>query len=260
MDPKRKYLYTIISIVIVVVVIVSAFEIVPALEKPKQTLPLAQYVKVSGNDLLNDSQNAIYFISWYGCSVGADNSWVLYNLINGTRNISSDVVLHKSIRGTPGLLFLNNTSGSWLGEKGEVIPFSYGGVPFNFTSLYIYNQTKTGSITNQPVANNDRVSYGLSFIQNNLPSSVYQVAKKWETQVNEQNQSEPISSLAGHLVTMLILTGPDGTYVHFLFMYPPLSSSVQPLTVYTHLSAYTSIQDATIQLIAALGGVNSKCA
>ncbi len=259
MAAGRKYLYTIIAVVIVVVVIVSAFEI-PALEKPKQTLPLSEYYKVSSSDLLNNSQNAIYFISWYGCPIGADNSWVLYSLINGTRNISSDVVLHKSIADTPGLLFLNNSSGSAMGEMGETIPFSYGGVPFNFTSLYVYNQTLTGSITNQPIANNDRISFGLNFLQSNLPNSVYQVAKKWETQVNEVNQSQPIAQLSGHLVTMLILTGPDGTYVHFWFMYPSLSSSVLPSTVYSHLSSYTSIQDATIQLITALGGVNSKCA
>ena len=256
MSLGKKYLYTIVAVVVVVVVIFSAFEI-PALEKPKQTLPLAQYYKVSSSDLLNNSQNAIYFISWYGCPIGADNSWVLYSMINGTRNISSDVVLHKSISGTPGLLFLNNTSGSAMGET---IPFSYGGVPFNLTSLYVYNQTLTGSVTNQPVANNDRISFGLTFLQNNLPNSVYQVAKEWETQVNERNQSKPIADIAGHLVTILILTGPDGTYVHFWFMYPSLSKSVQPLTVYSHLSSYTSIQDATVQLITALGGVNSKCA
>ena len=62
MAAGRKYLYTIIAVVIVVVVIVSAFEI-PALEKPKQTLPLSEYYKVSSSDLLNNSQNAIYFIS-----------------------------------------------------------------------------------------------------------------------------------------------------------------------------------------------------
>lgn len=37
---ERKYLYTIVAVV-VVVVLVSAFEI-PSLEKPKQTLPLSQ--------------------------------------------------------------------------------------------------------------------------------------------------------------------------------------------------------------------------
>ena len=48
---------------------------------------------------------------------------------------------------------------------------------------------------------------------------------------NKIESSGSWSASTGHLVTMLIVTGPDGTFVHFWFMYPSFSSNVSPQTV-----------------------------
>ena len=256
----KKELYAIVSIVVVIVVILSAFVVVPNLEKPKQEIILSKYIKVSNGDLLSNGQDHIYFISWYGCPIGADNSWVLYSLLNSTKNVSSDVELHKSIAGTPGLLFLNGTS-----NYGENISFQYAGVPFTFTSLYLYNQTMTGTVYNHTMNSSNRVNYGLSLLKGNLPATVYQIAKTWETQVGVENKTiknrtGTWSAMTGHLVTMLIVTGPDGTFVHFWFMYPSLSKNVSSLTVYTHLNNYPEIQSAENTLLYNIGGSNIACA
>ena len=251
----KKEIYEVISIVVVIIVVVSGIAIYSNLSKNTATVPLSKYVKISNNDLLSNGQDHIYFISWYGCPIGADNSWVLYSFLNSTRDVAPDVVLHKSISGTPALLFLNGTH-----KLGENISFNYAGVPFGFTSLYMYNETMTGGVYNNAISSSSRVSYALSVLKGNLPESVYQVADKYETQVRIQNQTGSWSSSTGHLVTILIVTGPDGTFVHFWFMYPSFSSKVSPQTVFKNLSTYPQISNAEGQFLNALGGSNVACA
>ncbi|EQB68312.1 MAG: hypothetical protein AMDU5_GPLC00014G0119 [Thermoplasmatales archaeon Gpl] len=253
----KKEIYGVISIVVVIIVVVSGIAIYSNLTKNTAPVPLSKYVKISNNDLLSNGQNHIYFISWYGCPIGADNSWVLYSFLNSTRDVAPDVVLHKSIAGTPALLFLNGTH-----KLGENISFNYAGVPFEFTSLYMYNETLTGGVYNNPISNTNssRIGYALSVLKGNLPESVYQVADKYETQVRIQNQTGSWSASTGHLVTMLIVTGPDGTFVHFWFMYPSFSSNVSPQTVFKNLSTYPQISNAEEQFLNALGGSNVACA
>ena len=78
--------------------------------------------------------------------------------------------------------------------------------------------------------------------------------------MNIQNQTGSWSAETGHLVTMLIVTGPDGTFVHFWFMYPSFSNSVSPQTVFRNLSTYTQISNAESEFLNALGGSNVACA
>ncbi len=263
---KKNIIYAAVAIIIVVAVILSFVYLIPAVEKPKKVLELSTYEKVSESDLLSNGTNHIYFISWYGCPIGADNSWVLYSLLNSTTqgNASKDVILHDSIAKTPGLLFLK---GKPYNNIMENVSFSCAGVPFTFTSLYVYNQTLTGSPYNQSLGNPEtsgynasRINAGLTIIMNNLPASVYEVAKEYQTMLPEANHTQSIADLSGHLVTMIILTGPDGTYVHFWFMYPSFASDISPEHVFQKYRTYTSIQNAESDLLKALGGANVACA
>ncbi len=259
----RKLVYGSAAVIIVIVLIVSIVFVVPMFEKPKKELVLATYEKASSTDLLNNSQNHVYFISWIGCPVGADNSWVLYSLLNQTTNgnASKDVILHESIAHTPGLLFLKGSSYDNLMEN---ISFKCAGVPFLFTSIYMYNQTLKGTVYNQSIGSNssDKINAGLAVLKSNLPASVYNLAKEYQTVIPEKNQTKSIAELSGHLVTMVILTGPDGTYVHFWFMYPSFGSTVSPLTVFQQYRTYDGgiIINAESPLLKALGGANVACA
>ena len=255
MEITKKELYGILSIIVVVILVVAGFGAYNSATQNNQQIVLSKYMKISNNDLLNGTQDHIYFISWVGCPIGADNSWVLYKFLNSTRDVANDVQLHKSKANTPGLLFLNGTH-----KLGENISFQYAGVPFTFTSLYLYNQTMTGNVYNNPLSASSRVSYGLSVLKGNLPGSVYQVANEWETQVKIQNETGSWSAKTGHLVTMLILTGPDGTFVHFWWMYPTFSKAVSPQTVFANLSSYAQISNAEQVFLNAVGGSNVACA
>ena len=253
MQISKKLLYGIISIVVVVIVLAAGLIIYPHLSNGNNRVVLSKYIKISDSDVLSDGQSHIYFISWYGCPIGADNSWVLYKFINSSKNIVSDVELHTSMEGTPGLLFLNGS-----GRQGENISFRYAGRAFTFTSLYMYNQTMTGSVYNQPISSSSRVSFAFSVLQDNLPNSVYEAAKKWQTQVPiVNNTTESIAAWCTYhglpmLVTMLIITGPDGTVIHFWYMYKPFPGTVTSKTVLENLSSYYQIDSAEQQLTDAI--------
>ena len=250
---NRKWLYGIISVSVVVIVIVAGLIIYPNLSKGNNEVVLSKYIKISNNDLLSEDQSHIYFISWYGCPIGADNSWVLYEFMNSSKNIVNDVELHTSMKGSPGLLFLNGS-----GKQGENISFSYAGREFTFTSLYMYNQTMTGSVYNQPISSSSRVSFALSVLKDDLPYSVYEAAKEWQTEVPiVNNVTDSIATWCTYqglpmLVTMLIITGPAGTIIHFWYMYKPFPNTVSPKTVFKNLTSYSQITSAEQQFTNAI--------
>ncbi|WMT53518.1 DUF929 family protein [Ferroplasma acidiphilum] len=70
------------------------------------------------------------------CSKGADNSWVLYDLLNSTTNgnASKYVILYRSMDNTPGLTFLKEKPYDNIMEN---ISFRFASAPFTLTSLYI---------------------------------------------------------------------------------------------------------------------------
>ena len=272
----KRFLVVASAIIIVVVVVLSVLYIVPDLKSKNTDVVFGQYMKISNSDLLSNNTSAIYFISWYGCPFGADNSWVLYDLINSTQNISGDVVLHSSAQidyynNNPGLLFLG-TSG--MGSYGMNTTFSFGGVSFKFESFYMYNQTLTGTVKNVPINQSDRTSVGLSELKATLPSAIYNTAMKYQTQVNLQNYSKPVADVEGHLVTMEIITGPNGAFVHFGFMFQPdgvirtgpfntsqgnYGNPMAPSYVFSNYKNMTAINNAKENLIDILTTVNAAC-
>ncbi|MGP6293304.1 DUF929 family protein [Caldiplasma sukawensis] len=264
---KKEYIFIVILVAAIIVGSFVAFNFVQSKStSDSQVLKLGVYEKVTSNDLISNNQNHIYFISWYGCPIGADNSWVLYDLINSSMNGNGTqyVIPHQSIANTPGLLFLK---GKPYDNIGENFTFSYAGVPFCFTSIYLYNQTLTGMYNNQSFGNISKNTYnisriddGLALLQKYLPSSVYNVAKQYETEIPLENHTESIANLSGHLVTMLIITGPDGTFVHFFFMFPSFSSGVMASTVLSDYMKNQQIQSAEQELILIMGEADTACA
>lgn len=272
----RRIFIAVIAVIIVVVVIMSLLYIVPALKSKSPDVVMGQYMKISNSDLLSNNSSAIYFISWYGCPYGADNSWAYYDLINSTQNISGDVALHESgsfdfYNNTPALLFLGS---SGMGSYGMNTTFSFGGVSFKFESFYMYNQTLTGTVKNAPINSSDLTSVGLSELKATLPLAIYNTAMKYQTQVNLQNYSKPIADVEGHLVTMEIITGPNGAFVHFGFMFQPdgvirtgpfntsqgnYGNPMSPSYVFSHYKNMTGINNAKESLIDILTTINAAC-
>ena len=236
---KNKYslISIILSIVLVLIIIIAV--IAPYYSEPSSISP-EKYIKVNHGDLLKNGSSAIYYISWYGCPVGATDSWPLYYAMNSSENISSMVTLHRS---SPTDLFANN-SGLLFNKN---ITFKNAGTKFTFYPLYMYNQTMTGTIHNKSLSSSARISYGLSLINKTFPSSVAKIFNKYSSDI----------SFKEHLETTFIITGPHGTYIYNLFMYNPVnatllgsgtSSSWTPNTpqhVMAHLNSSATIKTAS---------------
>jgi hypothetical protein len=154
----------------------------------------------------------IYYISWFGCPFGATDSWAFYIALNQylNTNLSAHgwVITHESLNGdldpnTPGLLF--NTS------------FSYKNVVF--TPVYVYNQTMTGTPTNNNFTIG-LVAEGLKEINATVPASIASLEYKYlyvlPTNISLIN-NHPISSFLHfklpHVNTNIIITGPNGAWL-----------------------------------------------
>ncbi len=221
---------------LVIIIIIAV--IAPYYSEPSSISP-EKYTKVSHGDLLANGSSAIYYISWYGCPVGATDSWPLYYAMNSTKDIYSTVTLHHSnpndiFASNPGLLFNKN------------ITFSNAGTKFTFYPLYLYNQTMTGTIHNKSLNSSARISYGLSLINKTFPSSVANIFNKYSSDISRK----------GHLTTTFIITGPHGAYIYNLFMYNPENATLlghgtishwtpnSPQNVTANLNSSTTIKKA----------------
>ncbi|EQD40473.1 membrane protein containing DUF929, partial [mine drainage metagenome] len=71
------------------------------------TIPAGKFYKLSNADFAPPGQVDIYLTSWYGCPIGAADSWFIYDYFSNFKNMSSYVLPQNVPSGTPGLLFKN---------------------------------------------------------------------------------------------------------------------------------------------------------
>lgn len=168
--------------------------------KPPSEMPWGKFVQVSDRNF--GTSVKIYYISWYGCPIGATDSWAFYLALEHEGNASLTYpVAHYSSQtdiypNTPGLIFYHSV----FFQNVSFIP------------LYLYNQTMTGTIKNQPIQGN-LLSYGLSALQSSLPSSVYALEYDIMKTVPTQGFNGQASGIAnGHVNTNVIITGPKGAW------------------------------------------------
>ncbi len=209
-------------IIVAIVVVAEVYPYIAPFNAPASINP-DTYYKVSNKDLLSNGSSAIFFVSWYGCPIGATNSWALYYAMNQTENISNDVSLHTATNDIyayqPGLLFNKD------------IIFKSNGNKFTFYPLYLYNESMTGTINNVSIKNSNLVSYGLSKIKSNMPSGVYNLFVKYKSTIASGN---PL-----HIATTIVITGPKGAYILNAFMYEPSSNGILGSGTYNDWSPHT---------------------
>jgi len=204
---KKQFILGIIAAIAIVILVIIA--ITNPFFSPPATITADKYYKISDHDLLSNGSTGIYFISWYGCPIGATDSWALYYVMNSTTNIYSHVEEHEAYNqdiyanaaeteGQPGLLFNGSFS------------FQYHGKMATFYPLYMYNQTMTGTVNNAPI-HGTLESYGLSLINSTYPAGVAKMFNKYASDITYK----------GHLETTFIITGPHGAYILNSFMYNP---------------------------------------
>ncbi|ARM74746.1 DUF929 domain-containing protein [Acidianus manzaensis] len=198
---------------IVLAVILVAIFVVPAITHNSQAAsdPFFQFYKVSSQDFASGNNVNVYFISWYGCPLGATNSWGLYialshyGVLNASPNYSDVEQLSSSYSGrVPGLIFNGFTPNSNV----------------NFIPIYIlgriYTSNGTASLPNGTfISTNNIIPVEEAELQSELPSGLYNIIYQYELSENMPNQDAPIAYLGNpnHITTMVIISGPKGTWM-----------------------------------------------
>ena len=205
---KRRFRILVFpSTSVAVVVLILASGIIPVHLQPSNSgfkppgeMPWGKFAQVSDKDF--GSTVTVYYISWDGCPIGATDSWEFYLALEHFGNASLTYpVTHHSLStdaypNTPGLLFSHSVSFQNV----------------SFIPIYVYNQTMTGTIKNQPIEGS-LLSYGLSVLQSSLPSSVYALEYDIMKTVPTQGFNGQASGVAnGHINTNVIITGPKGAW------------------------------------------------
>ena len=197
---KNFILGSILSVVLVIIVVLA---VTNPFFIPPSGIESNKYYKISEYDLINGNKYAVYYVSWYGCPIGAADSWSLYYAMNSTENIYKDVQLHTSsstdiFADNPGLIFKDN------------ITFNYKSKVITFYPLYLYNQTLTGTVNNKTISGS-KIAYGFSIINKTFPARVASEFYKYRGNITYDE----------HIETTMIITGPRGGYIYQGLLYNP---------------------------------------
>ena len=209
---ENKKMFTVIAAIIIAIILISVsleFNVFKDNSTNSVSIPnpfpWGSFVKISDNNF--SSQIHFYWISWYGCPIGAANSWGLYLAVQEhIPSISTDITLHTSdpndaAPGEPGLIFNG--------------PVSNGN--YYFSSYYMYNEYHNATAAGTSIPSNQLVSVGLNEVNSTEPSFISSMIYTIQTQTASQTSTSgrpiaPIGASGYHLVTTLIITGPNGAY------------------------------------------------
>jgi len=188
----------------------------PTNPSTNQPYPFFQFAKVSDTNYAGNNTVQVYFISWYGCPLGASDSWGVYialtkyGIMNVTPNYSDFETIPISSTNTiqgevPGLIFNS------FAPKSNV----------DFHPIYllgrIFTSNSTASLPNDTIISytgNSLVNLELNELQKEAPSWAYNLIYKYQIQT-PYAQGEGIAYLGNppHIASTIIITGPNGTWM-----------------------------------------------
>ncbi|ARM74652.1 DUF929 family protein [Acidianus manzaensis] len=176
------------------------------------------WTKITNQDFAPANKTEVFLDGWIGCHVAAMDSWLIYYVlshygINFTYEYhTSDP--YRTPPNVPGLIFE-----SYKAPKNSPIMFDW---------LYMYNEYLNETTLPTPQPMNYTISPtiatydGLLELKEFAPQWVYNIAVTYNVPIVGQFKSPP------HVVTMLIVTGPNGTWLLLGPSYPP--SAIATLT------------------------------
>lgn len=174
-------------------------------------IPLGEFVKVSNQDYSTDPGTVqVYFVSWYGCPVGASLSWPLYEVMSHYGHISYQLnystPLEKDAPNLPTMIFKNFSRSSNV----EFIP------------VYLYGRFLNTTPSGQPIQQSQLIQVGESELEKEVPQPIYNIIVNYTTEVDLLEQTHngtsvlPPSAYDGNpqkINSVIVITGPNGTYL-----------------------------------------------
>ena len=232
----RKFL-TVFSVVIVVAIVVSLFGFgvirLPTYQQPftaPSTVPWGSGEQISSSNY--GSNITIYYFSWLGCPLGATDSWAFYEAVSSYLGNSNTINQHISLHTSSAADVYPNTPG--------LIFSAFHDANIVFDPIYVYNQTMTGTINNQPITTSQLVGAGIYEINASVPADVAQLEYHYMIQVPIQGttSSSFFHFQVPHVNTNIIITGPHGAWIFNGALYnPSILSGLSPSYVYSHLNS-----------------------
>jgi hypothetical protein len=232
-----KKFFTVLSVIIVVAVVLSLFGFgvirLPTYQQPftaPSTAPWGSGEQISSSSY--GSNITIYYFSWIGCPLGATDSWAFYMAISSYLGNSSTINQHISLHTSNAADVYPNTPG--------LIFSAFHDANVVFDPIYVYNQTMTGTINNQPISTSQLVGAGMYEINASVPANVAQLEYHYMIQVPIQGTtaSSFFHFQVPHVNTNIIITGPHGAWIFNGALYnPSVLAGLSPSYVYSHLSS-----------------------
>jgi outer membrane protein assembly factor BamB len=231
---KSKKLIVSVAFVLILVSIFSSVYLLssqtqinnPSVQENAQThswVPASQvtpgkWVKITSQDFAPTNKTEVFLDGWIGCHVAAMDSWLIYYVLSHY-GINFTYEFHTSDPyrvppNVPGLIFEG-----YKAPKNSQIMFDW---------IYMYNEYLNETTLPTPQPMNYTLSPtiatydGLMELKDFAPQWVYNIAIMYNVPIVGQFKSPP------HVVTMLIVTGPNGTWLLLGPSYPP--SSIAKLT------------------------------
>jgi len=177
-----------------------------------------KWIKITNQDFAPANKTEVFLDGWIGCHVAAMDSWLIYYVLSHY-GVNFTYEFHTSDPyrvppNVPGLIF-----------EGYKAPKSS---PIMFDWIYMYNEylNETTLPTLEPMNYTISPSIatydGLMELKDFAPQWIYNIAITYNVPIVGQFKSPP------HVVTMLVVTGPNGTWLLLGPSYPP--SAIAKLT------------------------------
>jgi len=218
-ESRLVYVPFVAAAVIVALVVVLAFVKPPATNTAQNggSFPFLQFVKVSNQDYASSPNTVeVYLVSWEGCPNGATQSWPLYLALSHYGKVNAT-----PIWSDPEPLPTPNGSVSAPMQVPGLLFQSFvpnGSVRFHFLYLIgriFYNGSfslPNGTVI--PFSGDSILTFEQQELQKDVPSWVYDLIAKYELETPVGQY--PNLADAGnppHIATVLLITGPNGTWM-----------------------------------------------
>jgi len=224
------------------------------------TIPFGKFYQISNVDYAPTSQVDVYLSSWYGCPVGAADSWMLLgyfsHYVDMTPYIQINHAPFANNTAVPGLLF---RTFSYVRPATNVS----GSFTVNFYPYYLYNlylNASAAGLNNvaggTPIQPGQLVSAGLSELNfSGLPEPVVRIVENITT-VDHLNGTSTASAFlyTPHKInTVMVITGPGGTWILNMYVIDPGSlTGYSPQQMMDNYSNMTSVQNAEASFASAM--------
>jgi hypothetical protein len=229
------------------------------------TIPFGKFYEISNVDYAPASQVNVYLSSWYGCPIGAADSWMLLDYFSQYVNMSSSIQLNKAPfandTAVPGLLF--RTFSYVHAATNDSSKFTVNFYPYYLYNLYL-NATADGLSNVEggtPINSSQLVSTGLSELNfSGIPDPIVRIVQNITTvdRLSGTNTSSAFLYSPHKINTVMVITGPGGTWILNMYVIDPGSlTSYTPQYMLDHYATMPSVISAEASFASAMTDASS---